>query len=120
MMRDARSGVALLVRADDKFAFASRGSVDGVTRREEQADAGDGKGILSQPSIPLLARLELCHVEINCFTRPRNIVTRAFESRDVVGIRSRLSFPSRTFATFARVCVCVYVGVFACARVGQL
>lgn len=78
MMRDAHGPASLLVRADDKFAFAFRRGRQEVTRRE-----GREWKQSFQPSIPFLVRLELCHVEINCFTRPRNIVTRTFESRDV-------------------------------------
>jgi len=54
--------------------------IDGKLRGEK---GWEGWKQSFQPSIPFLARLELCHVEINCFTRPRNIVTRTFESRDV-------------------------------------
>lgn len=55
---------------------------EGVDRKLRGEKDGEWKQSF-QPSIPFLARLELCHVEINCFTRPRNIVTRTFESRDV-------------------------------------
>lgn len=47
---------------------------EGESREREREEIG-GENRVFKPSIPFLARLERCHVKINCFTRLWNIVT---------------------------------------------